>query len=138
MGHTPFPSTAAHSTQRLPMVPVQDVRALYPALSLRDDGVARVYVDNPAGTQVPEALTTAALLARLRSLRPELRLHDAPEVAPLYACDPNLALLGTKSLGRELFRDEDVPVPDGVSAQSPAPAVIPRVVGPKSALGLVG
>jgi hypothetical protein len=32
---------------------------------------------------------------------------------PLYACDPNLALLGTKSLGRELFRDEEVPVPDG-------------------------
>lgn len=32
---------------------------------------------------------------------------------PLYACDPNLALLGTKSLGRELFRDLGVPVPDG-------------------------
>ncbi|MDJ0962421.1 MAG: peptide ligase PGM1-related protein [Acidimicrobiia bacterium] len=32
---------------------------------------------------------------------------------PLYACDPNLSLLGTKSLGRELFRDVGVPVPDG-------------------------
>ena len=32
---------------------------------------------------------------------------------PLYACDPNLALLGSKSLGRELFRDVGVPVPDG-------------------------
>jgi len=32
---------------------------------------------------------------------------------PLYACDPNLALLGTKSLGREIFRDVGVPVPDG-------------------------
>jgi hypothetical protein len=32
---------------------------------------------------------------------------------PLYACDPNLALLGTKSIGRELLRDVDIPVPDG-------------------------
>ena len=42
---------------------------------------AAARVQAPAGTQVPEALTTAALLARLRSLRPELRLHDAPELA---------------------------------------------------------
>ncbi len=32
---------------------------------------------------------------------------------PLYACDPNLSLLGTKSLGRELFRDLGVPLPVG-------------------------
>eukprot|EP00793_Prasinoderma_coloniale_P004053 PRCOL_00006228-RA len=42
---------------------------------------AAARVQAPAATQVPEALTTAALLARLRSLRPELRLHDAPELA---------------------------------------------------------
>lgn len=29
------------------------IRAQFPALSLQDDGKARIYLDNPAGTQVP-------------------------------------------------------------------------------------
>ena len=32
---------------------------------------------------------------------------------PLYACDPQLAALGSKSGGREIFRAADVPMPDG-------------------------
>lgn len=34
--------------------------------------------------------------------------------APLYACDPALAHLGSKSGARQLFRDSGVPVPPGV------------------------
>ena len=33
---------------------------------------------------------------------------------PLYACDPKLAGLGTKSVGRELMKEVGVAVPDGV------------------------
>lgn len=33
---------------------------------------------------------------------------------PLYACDPALAALGSKSGGREVFRAAGVPLPDGV------------------------
>lgn len=33
---------------------IDRIRAQFPALSLADDGVARVYLDNPAGTQVPQ------------------------------------------------------------------------------------
>ena len=43
---------------------------------------------------------------------------------PLYACDPNLALLGSKSLGRELFRDVGVPVPEGYEHLRDESAVI--------------
>ncbi len=32
---------------------------------------------------------------------------------PLYGCDPELASLGTKSGGREVFREAGVPMPDG-------------------------
>ncbi len=33
--------------------PIEDVRAQFPALALRDAGRPRAYLDNPAGTQVP-------------------------------------------------------------------------------------
>jgi hypothetical protein len=32
---------------------------------------------------------------------------------PLYACDPDLVALGNKSNGRRMFRDLDIPIPDG-------------------------
>lgn len=34
--------------------PIDDIRAQFPALSLRDEDVVRTYLDNPAGTQVPK------------------------------------------------------------------------------------
>lgn len=40
--------------------PIEAVRGQFPSLSLRDDGVARVYADNPAGTQVPKRVADAA------------------------------------------------------------------------------
>lgn len=39
--------------------PVEDLRAHFPALALKDDGRRRVYLDNPAGTQVPQAVADA-------------------------------------------------------------------------------
>lgn len=36
------------------MFDVEQVRTEFPALSVEDEGVARVYFDNPAGTQVPQ------------------------------------------------------------------------------------
>ncbi len=33
---------------------ITDVRAQFPSLSIRDNGKARIYLDNPAGTQVPQ------------------------------------------------------------------------------------
>lgn len=34
--------------------PIEQIRSAFPALSIRDQGRARIYFDNPAGTQVPE------------------------------------------------------------------------------------
>jgi cysteine desulfurase family protein (TIGR01976 family) len=39
--------------------PIAAVRAAFPALGVRDGEQARVYLDNPAGTQVPRAVPTA-------------------------------------------------------------------------------
>lgn len=41
------------------MFPISDVRARFPALAIRDDGQERIYVDNPAGTQVPASVAEA-------------------------------------------------------------------------------
>jgi len=38
---------------------VSSIRSLFPALALEDNGNARVYVDNPAGTQVPASVAQA-------------------------------------------------------------------------------
>ena len=38
---------------------IDRVRAQFPALSLKDQGQARIYLDNPAGTQVPQRVADA-------------------------------------------------------------------------------
>ncbi len=40
--------------------PIAAVRGRFPSLSVVDDGVARIYADNPAGTQVPQSVANAA------------------------------------------------------------------------------
>jgi cysteine desulfurase family protein (TIGR01976 family) len=40
--------------------PIEAVRARFPALAISDQGAARVYLDNPAGTQVPASVAQAA------------------------------------------------------------------------------
>ncbi|MDA7965337.1 cysteine desulfurase-like protein [Ruegeria sp.] len=39
--------------------PISQVRGLFPSLSLTDEGVARAYLDNPAGSQVPKSVVDA-------------------------------------------------------------------------------
>jgi cysteine desulfurase family protein (TIGR01976 family) len=39
--------------------PIEKVRAQFPALALTDEGRARAYLDNPAGTQVPQVVVDA-------------------------------------------------------------------------------
>lgn len=39
--------------------PIEVVREKFPALSLTDKGRRRIYLDNPAGTQVPQAVADA-------------------------------------------------------------------------------
>ncbi len=39
--------------------PIDRVRKQFPALSIKDDGIARIYADNPAGTQVPITVANA-------------------------------------------------------------------------------
>ncbi|MER8692425.1 cysteine desulfurase-like protein [Mesorhizobium opportunistum] len=45
--------------------PIEAVRARFPALSLTDKGRRRIYLDNPAGTQVPQAVADAVSLCLL-------------------------------------------------------------------------
>lgn len=40
--------------------PIEDIRAEFPALAITDAGIPRVYLDNPAGTQVPRRVAQAA------------------------------------------------------------------------------
>jgi cysteine desulfurase family protein (TIGR01976 family) len=40
--------------------PVERIRAQFPALAITDSGVPRVYLDNPAGTQVPRSVAEAS------------------------------------------------------------------------------
>ncbi|HXW51208.1 MAG TPA: aminotransferase class V-fold PLP-dependent enzyme, partial [Candidatus Acidoferrales bacterium] len=39
--------------------PIERIRAEFPSLAVRDAGRARVYLDNPAGTQVPRRVIDA-------------------------------------------------------------------------------
>jgi cysteine desulfurase family protein (TIGR01976 family) len=40
--------------------PIERIRAEFPALAIRDHGLPRVYLDNPAGTQVPRGVADAS------------------------------------------------------------------------------
>ncbi len=51
--------------------PIDDVRAAFPALALKDEGRARIYVDAPAGTQV-----AGRVLERMRSALVENCAND--------------------------------------------------------------
>lgn len=51
--------------------PVESVRGRFPSLSIRDSGTRRIYLDNPAGTQVPLSVADAvreAILTRNANL----------------------------------------------------------------------
>lgn len=47
--------------------PLESVRSQFPSLDVQDQGQARIYLDNPAGTQVPKSVATAISEAILYS-----------------------------------------------------------------------
>lgn len=47
--------------------PIDDVRGQFPSLNIKDDGKARVYLDNPAGTQVPQRVIDRMIDAMTRT-----------------------------------------------------------------------
>ncbi len=47
--------------------PINGVREAFPALSITDNGRARVYLDNPAGTQVPQTVADAVAQCLINS-----------------------------------------------------------------------
>ena len=58
---------------------IDAVREKFPALALTDKGRRRIYLDNPAGTQVPQAVADAVsrcLLTTNANLGGYLRNHD--------------------------------------------------------------
>lgn len=59
--------------------PVADIRRLFPALSQSDNGRDRAYLDNPAGTQVPNSVA-AAIADYMITNASNLGGHFAPSV----------------------------------------------------------
>jgi len=56
--------TYMHATTAFP---IDAVRGRFPSLEITDNGRARVYLDNPAGTQVPSSVAQAAASALIQS-----------------------------------------------------------------------
>ena len=102
----------------LPGIPVSHARRRLTLLSCHDASRAPL-------TQ--KILERPRLLKRIRAAIPDIRaahmtcFNSTPLERtlavrldiPLYACDPALGWLGTKSGGREVFRQAGVPIPDG-------------------------
>lgn len=80
--------------------PVADIRELFPALSQSDNGQNRVYLDNPAGTQVSNSVASA-VAAYMITNASNLGGHFAPSVATeevtLQAHEDAALFLGAKS-----------------------------------------
>jgi cysteine desulfurase family protein (TIGR01976 family) len=51
----------------VPTFPIDAVRKRFPSLAIVDDGVSRIYADNPAGTQVPQSVADAAARCLIES-----------------------------------------------------------------------
>ncbi len=47
--------------------PIDDVRAAFPSLAITDGGMRRIYLDNPAGTQVPQTVADATARCLIES-----------------------------------------------------------------------
>ena len=60
--------------------PIERVRALFPSLAIADEGVSRIYADNPAGTQVSAPVARAVHDAMLESCA-NLGGHFATSIA---------------------------------------------------------
>src|SRR5918911_1101112 len=115
----PIPATIIdYYLHFLPGIPLGHARRRLTLLSCHD-------AFNAPLTQ--KILERPRLLKRIRSAIPDIRsahmtcFNSSPLERtlavrldlPLYACDPALGWLGTKSGRREVFREAEVPIPDG-------------------------
>lgn len=80
--------------------PVSKVRSLFPALALKDDGNARVYLDNPAGTQVPTSVARAVadyMLTNASNMGGHFKTSVATDQVTLKAHQDAALFLGASS-----------------------------------------
>ena len=59
-----------------PDIDLETIRKQFPALAEKDSGVARVYFDNPAGTQVPKTVADAVANCLLWWLLPHFAVRS--------------------------------------------------------------
>lgn len=86
------------------MFPISDVRAQFPALAIRDEGRSRIYVDNPAGTQVPASVAEAVsryMLTTSANAGGHFKTSVETDRITLKAHDDAALFLGASS-GREV------------------------------------
>lgn len=85
--------------------PIDRVRALFPSLAIADNGVPRIYADNPAGTQVPATVARAvhdAMLASCANLGGHFATSIAAGEITARAHEQAAVFLGARS-GREVI-----------------------------------
>lgn len=86
------------------MFPISNVRAQFPALAIRDEGRSRIYVDNPAGTQVPASVAEAVsqyMLTTSANAGGHFKTSVETDRITLKAHDDAALFLGASS-GREV------------------------------------
>ena len=80
--------------------PISHVRSCFPSLALTDDGQARIYVDNPAGTQVPLTVANAVrdyLLTNAANAGGHFKTSVATDAVWLKAHEDAALFLGARS-----------------------------------------
>jgi cysteine desulfurase family protein (TIGR01976 family) len=86
--------------------PIEDIREMFPALSLKDEGRPRIYFDNPAGSQVPQMVMDAVSDAFLK-INSNSGAFNATSVAvdAMFdrACEACADFLGTDDPGEVFF-----------------------------------
>ena len=110
--------------------PIDAIRSQFPSLTLTDGGQPRSYLDNPAGTQVPQKVidrTLEALIAKNANLGGYFSTTQAAEalvteahaaVADLYGCSAEEIIFGqnmttltlhmSRCLGRQFSRGDEI------------------------------
>lgn len=120
----------------LPGVPVSHARRRLTLLSCADDApapLARKILDRPwlvdaIRAATPDPATTHLSCFNATPLERTLAVRLG---VPIYACDPALNDLGTKSGGREVFRRAGVAMPDGAERLRDMDDVVDAIVALK-------
>lgn len=73
-------------------VNVGEIRAQFPSLSIEDDGRCRLYLDNPAGTQVPARVANAVADAMLNRCANQKGLFRTSRLVDELIADARLAM----------------------------------------------